>query len=266
MVSVVMSLLGVSLALAEPNVGTQVQQQKPVAVVELFTSEGCSSCPPADRLLAELIKEHEKSGDLIALSFHVDYWDNLGWKDPWSSAAATGRQQEYRDSLGDRSLYTPEMVLGGKVGFVGSDRARANQEIAAEVRRPKPISVSATQDLKPKGGSGRTLHVVVQLGKADEANSTARKWSVFAAVTERGLSSEVRRGENAGKKLSHENVVRVSKTVESESEGRSECDLLLPADLQVAQASLVVLVQSAPGRPIEGVFRAELSDTDPAKP
>lgn len=266
MIAAVLSLLGVHLAVAQPESRVPAPERTSVAVVELFTSEGCSSCPPADKLLAEFIEEHAKAGDLIALSFHVDYWNNLGWKDPWSSAAATQRQQEYRDSLGDRSLYTPEMVVGGRAGFVGSDRPRAEREIAAELLRPKPILVSARAKLEEGTKSGPRLHVAVRLGTGDRAESPGRKQTVFVAVTEQGLSSDVRRGENAGIKLRHQNVVRVSKTFESALDTESEIDIQIPADLQVGRAALVVLVQAAPGKPIEGAFRSELSKTESAKP
>ncbi|MBX3390780.1 MAG: DUF1223 domain-containing protein [Phycisphaeraceae bacterium] len=266
MIAVVMSLLGIHLAVADPESGARASEMKPAAVVELFTSEGCSSCPPADKLLAELIDEHAKAGDLIALSFHVDYWNNLGWKDPWSSPGATQRQQEYRDSLGDQSLYTPELVVGGKVGFVGSDRARAEREIAAELLRPKPIPVSATAKWKETSETGRQLHVVVRLGKSDKIEKLIRKWTVLVAVTEKGLSSDVRRGENAGRKLSHQSVVRVSKTIESELNTKPEIDFAIPADLQVDRASVVVLVQASPGKPIEGASHTELVRAEPATP
>ena len=92
------------------------------AVVELFTSEGCSSCPPADILLGELSKRTWESGEVIALGFHVDYWDRLGWKDRFSGGNHSQRQRRYAQSFAENSVYTPQMIVDGQAGFAGSDR------------------------------------------------------------------------------------------------------------------------------------------------
>src|SRR4051812_46079004 len=109
-----------------------------VAVVELFTSEGCSSCPPADRLLADLASEAARVGQpVFTLSFHVDYWNGLGWADPFSRPAYSERQRSYADALGG-GTYTPEMTVNGKAAFVGSDAARARSEVRKALSRPAP--------------------------------------------------------------------------------------------------------------------------------
>src|ERR1700756_302855 len=112
--------------------------ERPI-LVELFTSEGCSSCPPADALLAELAGRP----DVLALSFHVDYWDRLGWRDPFSSPAATERQQRYAELLRLATVYTPQMVVDGKWQAVGSDRAEVEQALgsAAGTRDDGPVSL-----------------------------------------------------------------------------------------------------------------------------
>lgn len=215
---------------------------KPVAVVELFTSEGCSSCPPADALLTKLIKEHEAAGDLIALSFHVDYWDRLGWKDPWSTAAATARQQWYANRLGS-SLYTPQMVLNGNDEFVGSDAERARTRIAAALKStPRwTLAVEVTSGTKEN-----EIAVHATLERAGGTSSTSDKApDVVVAIVERGLTSSVRRGENAGRTLTHDNVVRAFKVFAANA--KEPRVLELPKDLKRENASVVVLAQEASG-------------------
>src|SRR5262249_26015813 len=132
-------------------------------VVELFTSEGCSSCPPADAVLAEL----GGRPDVLALSFHVDYWDRLGWKDPFSSPAATERQQRYASLLGLATVYTPQIVIDGKWQAVGSDRVEVEQALGSARRDRRQVPVMLTLDhgnvkiaLGP-GGDGVSAPVIL---------------------------------------------------------------------------------------------------------
>src|SRR6266852_1661761 len=123
-------LLAVTLSAAEIP--------RSAVLVELFTSEGCSSCPPADALLARLGKDQPIPGvEIIALEEHVDYWDRLGWKDPFSSTAFTARQQRYGDVFHNESIYTPQMVVDGRWEFVGTDTRRAGAAIIEGSRSPK---------------------------------------------------------------------------------------------------------------------------------
>lgn len=166
--------------------------QTPV-VVELFTSEGCSDCPPADRLLARLEAEQPVAGaHIIALSEHVDYWDHQGWRDPFSSPQFTERQQEFSQLLRDRGPYTPEMVVDGAAGFVGNQPREALANITQAARQAK-VAVRITV------GEGKA---------AIETDPVPRAADVLLALTERGLLSNVSRGENAGRKLTHTAVVR----------------------------------------------------------
>ena len=165
-------------------------------LVELFTSEGCSSCPPADTLLQELQKDQPISGaHIIALGEHVDYWDRNGWKDPYSSAAFSARQSEYAQSFKNNQVYTPQMVVDGKAEFVGSDRNAAQAAISHATKLPK-VTVTITQ-------TGDSVSVsVAALPKG------TRTSDVYAAVAENNLTSSVRRGENAGRRLTHTAVAR----------------------------------------------------------
>src|SRR3954464_551880 len=111
--------------------------ENPKAVVELFTSQGCSSCPPADRVLAELAREAE----IIALSLPVDYWDYLGWKDTLASPAFSARQRAYSNARGDRQVFTPQMIVNGKICCVGSDRAQIGRSLARPPARRDRLPV-----------------------------------------------------------------------------------------------------------------------------
>lgn len=236
LISLLASLCG--LGVASPAKTGVPERARTVAVVELFTSEGCSSCPPADALLTKLIAEHEAAGDLIALSFHVDYWDNLGWKDPWSSAAATARQRWYAGRLGS-SLYTPQMVVNGNDEFVGSDAGRARSRLDAALRRETQwtLSVDATN-----GAKTDEINVNASATRIDGAE--AKKPSFMIAIVERGLSSKIRRGENAGRTLEHDNVVRAFETFAPEAK---TLVLRVPSDVKRENASLVVLAQEPSG-------------------
>ena len=164
-------------------------------LVELFTSEGCSSCPPADRLLARLAAEQPVPGALVvALSLHVDYWNRLGWEDPFSSPRYSERQGAYAAHFGSSGrVYTPQMVVDGRTELVGTDERAARRAIERAAREPKAF-VRVVPD------AAGMVRVTVA-GAAAGAD-------VFFAVVEDGLASDVTRGENAGKRLAHAAVAR----------------------------------------------------------
>jgi hypothetical protein len=173
-------------------------------VLELFTSEGCSSCPPADALLARLAEQQPVVGaEIIALEEHVDYWDHEGWIDPFSSAQWTQRQQVYASGFANHGVYTPELVVDGRSGFVGSHQSDAYQAIAIAVAQPRTdISVSLL-----KSDKREHERVKVEVGKLQGAqqNDVAEVW---LAITETALHSSVTGGENAGHDLHHAPVMR----------------------------------------------------------
>jgi hypothetical protein len=175
--------LGLGVAHAEGG-------ERPI-VVELFTSEGCSSCPPADALLAELAHRPE----VLALSFHVDYWDRLGWKDPFSSAAATRRQHRYAELLGLATVYTPQIVVDGKRQAVGSDRAEVERALASARGRRDQVPVALALD------HGRAQ---IKLGPGGDGAAA----SVLLVGFDRRHVTAVARGENSGRTLAHVDVVR----------------------------------------------------------
>lgn len=174
-------------------------------VVELFTSEGCSSCPPADALL---IKLAEKQGpEIIALEEHVDYWDQLGWRDPFSSAEWTRRQESYATVFGHGSVYTPQMVVDGRTEFVGSREWEARKEIEEMAGKAK-----AEVRITPAGTGADKAQFTVQVGKLAGATGDDIA-EVWFAITETGLHSAVTRGENAGEDLHHAAVVRTLRKI-----------------------------------------------------
>src|SRR5467141_3867839 len=223
-----LALISLTLAAAAVLIRPQVHEvhasarpqetQRIPVIVELFTSEGCSSCPPADALLARL-DGGQLAGNvqLIALEEHVDYWNDLGWTDPFSSRDWTLRQYLYSGALGSGNPYTPEMVVDGTVEFVGSRTQKARQAILEAAGRTK-IPVTLEQGNANKAGTGSFS---VKVGKLE---GTARRDTaeVWLAVTETGLHSAVTRGENAGEDLHHAAVVRSMRKIgEAKADGES---------------------------------------------
>jgi len=170
------------------------------AVVELFTSEGCSSCPPADRLLSELVSETQSTRqNVYCLAFHVDYWDRLGWSDRFASPDSSERQRRYASALGSSRVYTPQAIINGRVDVVGSNR----RSVIDAIDDALGSDPGAELRMRVEDGSNRrTLEVEVSLhGQPPGA-------VLNLAVVERALTSDVGRGENAGRTLRHDNVVR----------------------------------------------------------
>jgi hypothetical protein len=175
-------------------------------LVELFTSEGCSSCPAADGLLAKFLREQPVAGaEIVPLSLHVDYWDHQGWKDPFASKIYTERQQSYSRIFGDR-VYTPQMVIDGREALTGSDEAAALRIVGLASARPHlPLKIEART-----AGSGVRLSIDLPAASAD-----AEPIDVMVALTEDDLTSVVRRGENGGRTLTHIAVTRKLQTLGS---------------------------------------------------
>lgn len=173
-------------------------------IVELFTSEGCSSCPPADALLKELSDRQPLEGvQVVALEEHVDYWDRLGWRDPFSSGEFTQRQSDYARVFGSDSVYTPQMIVDGERELVGSRGGSARETIHRAASLPK-FMIS----LQPMAG-GNPQEALLQL-KIDNPNGVSPRGGLqlWAAVTEKNLQTDVKAGENSGELLKHAPVVR----------------------------------------------------------
>lgn len=203
------TLLGVSLALDQPGTGqgskadNHGSARAPV-LVELFTSEGCSSCPPADALLAKLEEQQPVAGaEIIALEEHVDYWDQLGWVDPFSAVQWTERQRDYAAARHDRGIYTPQIVINGRAEFVGSHERQARRAIAEAASQVRTHIAIATVNSDARGNGQCRVSVGRLAGLTD-----GERAEVWLAITETGLHSAVRGGENSGVDVHHGAVVR----------------------------------------------------------
>lgn len=209
-------------------------QEMPV-VVELYTSQGCSSCPPAD---AYLHQELSARDDVIALALHVDYWDYIGWKDSFASPQYTQRQHRYAHAAGHRSVYTPQMIINGKDHVVGTHPDRVERFIAAQKQAERNVSLALERT-----GS------VVQI-RATSAVSAPMQVHVVRYRAAEKVS--IKRGENAGRVLTYSNIVDDWKMVKNWN-GAAELSLDLSVE---GDAPVVVLIQHENGGPIEAAARA----------
>ncbi|MGO1119889.1 DUF1223 domain-containing protein [Rhodovibrionaceae bacterium A322] len=221
-------VLNLSFCLPE----SQAEEQKSPVVVELFTSQGCSSCPPADELLGEL--RHEEG--LIALALHVDYWDYIGWKDPFADPAYTARQQEYAHFQNKRRVYTPQMIINGTTDVVGSRRRAVTQAIhKARLEVPQTrVSLDESQAV---------------ISAADVGQRMVEIW-VFAFDSLH--KTDVNAGENRGRVLADYNVVREMKKLGYWKGEATELPLNLASYKKMGRAGVAVVVQEAKGGPILG--------------
>jgi hypothetical protein len=235
----------------------QPAPRQPV-LVELFTSEGCSDCPPADELLGELDSRQPISGvEAIVLSEHVTYWNHDGWRDPFSFDQMTDRQQDYARQFGISDVYTPQMVVDGAEQFVGSDAGKLTQAIERSAATPKIALEISNPHLAPDGSIAFSVQAPVD-----------SKISLFAAVAENATVSEVLRGENKGRTLHHVAVVRVLKEFGSgKADGRAL--ELSGADLSAAEKTatplrLVVFLVNRHNNHVVGVAEHTLAPSAPA--
>ena len=192
-------------------------QFEPFAVIELFTSQGCSSCPAADRLLSQTIAEAEKNGNKIfALSFHVDYWNRLGWTDPFSDKKYSRRQQNYVTQMNLSSAYTPQMIVNGSSEFVGSNKVALEKALVKSLNE-KPITGFKT--LSAYTQMNNPLCIKYEL----EGSYSGCKIN-FALVSLKETTS-VKRGENIGHDLKSENVVRQFISLDAAANGEMKFEI-----------------------------------------
>lgn len=229
-----------SQAQMEPN--TWQQPSRPVAaVIELFTSQGCSSCPPADALLKDIAASHK---DVMALSLPVDIWDYIGWKDTLASPKNSERQRAYSRLLGSGPVYTPQMVINGVAQAIGSDA----REVDAAVAKAKAAigSKHVSVRLAPYRNS-----VIIEIGDAP-ADVEVKDSTIWLAVVQKSVSVQIQRGENAGETLMYHNVVRELTPVGTWSGKAATIQLLRSAFLRQDIEDIIVLIQEADYGPIVG--------------
>lgn len=220
-----------------------------VAVVELFTSEGCSSCPPAEALLNELDRHaHDEALPVFALAFHVDYWNDLGWKDRFSKREYSRRQRQYAEHLQGR-VYTPQMIVNGRDVFVGSNRAQAERAVREATETPSAAALALETAYSDAGGDNRLVHAIATGDVPDG-------YRVVFALVEHGLTSDVQRGENKGRRLVHRAVVR--SLVAGGTLSPVKADLPVPSDANPSHLEVVAFVQHKRNLKIIGAARAKI--------
>jgi hypothetical protein len=213
--------------------------QGPV-VVELFTSEGCSSCPPADSVLRELSRQPAGSTpQVVLLGEHVDYWNYIGWTDRFSSPQFSQRQSDYARAFHLSGGYTPQMVIDGQVQFVGNDPTEVWRKIEAATKDPKPVQVALQWQ-----GNNLQINLTVPPGTA--------RGKVLLAVTEDGLSTQVEAGENGGRTLHHAAVVRQLRELGTSDKKTIETTVAPARDWNAAQLKVAILVQDPDTKKILG--------------
>ncbi|WP_443947069.1 DUF1223 domain-containing protein [Pedobacter sp. AW1-32] len=215
----------------QKKVTTGVAEGKSFAVLELFTSEGCNSCPPAEQLLEKLEKESEGK-PIYVLGYHIDYFDHLGWKDAFGSRENTKRQQNYSNWL-NAQVYTPQLVVNGTAEFIGSDEKAVSRAIAKQlsIKHPEVLSV----DVHKTGQQIKVGYVSKNISDQDD---------LILALVQKNGSSNVLRGENAGLKFSHIQIVRSLQSVSLKQSLFGSKDFYIPMDNNVEKWEVIGMVQN----------------------
>jgi hypothetical protein len=229
-------LFGVALTAftnIKPTKHQPIPAGKGFAVIELFTSEGCSSCPPADELVGRIQKEY-KDQPVYILAFHVDYWNRLGWRDVFSNTEYSARQYEYAKYLNLSGVYTPQIVVNGKKEFVGSEEGTLRNAIKTGLQKTPSAQITLS-DVKADQGKA-TLHY--------QTEGNGNNSLLLLALVEKNAQSSVKGGENKGRNLSHVQIIRqLDKVILTN--GRSGIEsITLPKDLNPQKWEIIALLQN----------------------
>lgn len=242
-----------SLSLAVLLLMVAALEARSVAVVELFTSEGCSSCPAADTLLSRLADDRTPlDRKVYPLAFHVDYWDYIGWTDRFADPNFTQRQRDYAQRMQLRSMYTPQMIVNGTAQFVGSSAYEARNAISQALQTEVQVIV----DLQKLGFDKDQLRVGYRLSLADKG------WDMVVVLVEAHAQSHVTRGENSGKHLLHRNVVRFMQVVSLKTKSlQGEVALTIPKDISSDYAVVAYVQDRLSGRIVGANHLGDFEDT-----
>lgn len=242
MIAALVALLLFSAVLANRSIASKSSTERTVkgdgfAVLELFTSEGCSSCPPADELLAKIQKE-AGNRPVYVLTYHVDYWDRLGWKDTFSNSDYSKRQYQYASKL-RAQVYTPQLVVNGKTEFVGSNEAATDYAINSALKGTPSTSLS----LQGKIQSGKMALDYQIKGNEDQSE-------LVIAVVQKQAISKVKRGENEGRTLVHAQIVRQLNSFNLETAEKGKVNISIPEDFNSKDWEVIGLLQHPKTRAI----------------
>ncbi|HWD88714.1 MAG TPA: DUF1223 domain-containing protein [Mucilaginibacter sp.] len=246
---IVTAALGTIAAITTAFITVKAPADKGFAVVELFTSEGCSSCPPADALIA---KVHKETSDkpIYILAYHVDYWNRLGWKDAFSSAEYSARQQQYARWLKSSEIYTPQAIVNGSKEFVGSEESTLRNTIKTD------LTESAKTELVLTGLKATGNKVTVKY----ETKGATDNSVLMVALVERNAISKVMKGENAGRTLSHVQIVRELQSVKLNNTSGT-ASLAVPTGFTPDGFEMIAFVQNTSNGTITGAARAGFNVT-----
>ncbi|SMO45610.1 Protein of unknown function [Flavobacterium nitrogenifigens] len=217
---------------------------KGFALLELYTSEGCSSCPPADELLGRIQNEY-RDKNVYVLAYHVDYWDKQGWKDIFSNADFTKRQYDYAQFLGKEPIYTPQVIINGKTDYIGSQETSLRNGIKSALSKPTlaSLNLEASQNAN-------------SLSVNYNVEGTSKNSRLLLAVVQKEAKSNVKRGENANRVLTHYQIVRNLQSVDLNKIKKGTATISLPKNYNAQDFEIIGFVQDMNSGAILGVKRA----------
>lgn len=235
------------------------------AIVELFTSQGCSSCPPADRLLSKIAGDPRYQGKVIPLSFHVDYWNHIGWTDPYSSPRWSDRQRVYAGKVfRSNRIYTPQVVVNGRSECVGNSEGEVARRITEALDAEPAAQVSLAVE-PPTPDGHLKVKVGAKLAKAAGSGNRSGNWDLWVAIYESGLSTPVKSGENSSRTLRNDRVVRRLEKVltlpaAAGSEKSGEIVLGLDKRWKVENVGVAAFLQNPATLAIHGAAAREVAE------
>ncbi|WP_431244438.1 DUF1223 domain-containing protein [Flavobacterium sp. P21] len=212
----------------------------------MFTSEGCSSCPPADELIGKIQQEYKQSPVYI-LSYHVDYWDRLGWKDIFSSAEYTKRQHQYSDWFGTETIFTPQILINGKAEYIAAQESLVKAGIKKALSKPATVNIALN--------ASQTASKLTVSYKIEGSFKNSR---LMMALIQKSAVSNVKRGENANRVLSHFQIVQKLQNTALKADAAGNVSLNLPKNINRGEFEVIGFVQDITTGAILGASKATL--------